>query len=81
MPPSSPRQNDPEAAALAHAATILREVAAADHLVDPHVGRALAGLVEAVGRRIGEVPAEVSQSALSVVSAVDRATGNRRSAG
>jgi hypothetical protein len=77
VPPSTPSQ-DSSADAFVHAATILREVAAADHLVDPYIGRALAGLVEAVGRRIAEVPPEVSRSALSVVSAVDRATGHRR---
>ncbi|MHA6626855.1 hypothetical protein ACU61A_15580 [Pseudonocardia sichuanensis] len=67
--------------ALDATAAILREVAAHDGHVDARrgdVSKSLASLVEAVGRGYRDVPAEVAVCAMSVVAAVDRATGQRR---
>jgi hypothetical protein len=67
--------------ALDDTAAILRTVAAHDHHVDARrgdVSKALAALVESVGRCYREVPSEVAVSALAVVTAVDRATKQRR---
>lgn len=69
-----------ESAALKHTAAILRELAAHDRQVNPprgDIGRALAGLIDAVGRALHDVPDEVSRRSLAVASAVDRATGRR----
>ncbi|MCU1661187.1 MAG: hypothetical protein JWR58_1252, partial [Pseudonocardia sp.] len=43
------------------------------------VSSSLAALVQSVGRGYLEVPHEVAAVAMSVVAAVDRATGHRRS--
>jgi hypothetical protein len=62
-------------------AAILREVAAHDGHVDARRGDVstfLAALVEAVGRNYRDMPAEVAVCVMSVVAAVDRATGQRR---
>jgi hypothetical protein len=67
--------------ALVDTAEILRQVAAYDSGTDAGRGAvtaSLAGLVAAVGRGYGDVPPEVATSAMAVVRAVDRATGNRR---
>jgi hypothetical protein len=71
-----------DAAALAETADILRQVARHDGHVDARrgdVSSSLAALVESVGRGYLEVPPEVAAVAMSVVAAVDRATGHRRS--
>jgi hypothetical protein len=69
------------AAALAETADILRQVAGRDGHVDARRGEvsaSLAALVESVGRGYREVSHEVAAVAMSVVAAVDRATGHRR---
>jgi hypothetical protein len=69
-----------DATALAGTADI-RQVARHDGHVDARrgdVSASLAALVESVGRGYREVPHEVAAVAMSVVAAVDRATGHRR---
>lgn len=70
-----------DAAALATTADILRQVARHDGHVDVRrgdVSSSLAALVEAVRRGYRDVPREGAAVAMSVVAAVDRATGQRR---
>jgi hypothetical protein len=67
--------------ALAETANLLRDVARHDGQTDLRRGdisATLAALVDAIGRGYGEVPFEVATVAMSVVAAVDRATGRRR---
>ncbi|HET6257928.1 MAG TPA: hypothetical protein VFE39_04675 [Pseudonocardia sp.] len=71
-----------DSGALAETADLLRQVARHDGHVDARrgdVSASLAALVEAIGRGYREVPHEVAAVAMSVVAAVDRATGHRRS--
>ncbi|OZM79930.1 hypothetical protein [Pseudonocardia sp. MH-G8] len=70
-----------DARAIAETAAILRQVAAHDRHVDVRrgdVSTSLAALVDAVGRGYRQAPSEVAACVMAVVSAVDRATGNRR---
>lgn len=82
--PPSPRPQSPagvEARALAQTGGILRQLAAHDGRTDGlrhDVSLSLAVLVETIGEVYDQLPEVLTERALRVVAAVDRATGQRR---
>lgn len=72
------------AVALADTAAVLRTAAQHESHTDPargDLGKAQASLLDAVSRHVATMPHEIVSEALAVVTAVDRLTGNRRTAG
>lgn len=72
------------AVAIAETAAVLRTAAAQEAHSDPFAGdlaKTQAALLDSVSRHVTIVPREILTEALAVVTAVDRLTGHRRTAG